>query len=310
LYYFYIHHFQRNTGMPKNAHKATASEVPRFALYGEQDQAAFAESIHIELIETRSRLHDWHIGRHTHNGLFQVLFLSEGSVEAQIDDALHRCTGPTVMAIHPSVEHGFDFSRDAQGYVLTVDQGIVFAAGDSFAPLFADALLLDLQGEAALTERLDQLFAQLMAEFGGQRQGHTAMLQWLAQCVFMQLSRLQGERRSAEQTGRNDFALFTRFRALLEQHYKAQWRIDQYAAKLRVTPTRLNRLCLRLAQESAFDMTQRRLMLEACRQLTYLPSSVATIAYELGYQDPAYFSRAFKRFTAATPSKFRARRIG
>ena len=242
--------------------------VPRFALYGESAQATHAESIHIELIETRSRLHDWHIGRHTHDGLFQVLFLSEGSVAAQIDDALHQCTGPTVMTIHPSVEHGFDFSRDAQGFVLTVDQGIVFAAGDGFAPLFVDALLLDLQGEDVLAQRLDQLFTQLIMEFGGRRQGHAAMLQWLAQCIFMLLARLQGERRSAEQTGRNDFALFSRFRALLEQHYKAQWRVDQYAAKLRVTPTRLNRLCLRLAQESAFDMTQRRLMLEACRQLT------------------------------------------
>lgn len=284
--------------------------VPRFALYGEPAQETIAESIHIELIETRSRLHDWHIGRHTHDGLFQVLFLSEGSVAAQIDDALHHCSGPTVMTIHPSVEHGFDFSRDAQGFVLTVDQGIVFAAGDGFAPLFVDALLLDLQGENVLAQRLEQLFTQLIMEFGGRRQGHAAMLQWLAQCVFMLLARLQGERRSAEQTGRNDFALFTRFRALLEQHYKAQWRVDQYAARLRVTPTRLNRLCLRLAQESAFDMTQRRLMLEACRQLTYLPSSIATIAYELGYQDPAYFSRAFKRQTGATPSQFRERPKG
>ena len=287
-----------------------APPVPRFALYGEQQQAARAESIHIELIETRSRPHDWHIGRHTHAGLFQVLFLSEGSVAAQIDDALHHCLGPTVMTIHPSVEHGFDFSRDAQGYVLTVDQGIVFAAGDAFAPLFADALLLDLQGEGALAQRLDQLCMQLMLEFGGRHLGHAAMLEWLAQCVFMLLARLQGERRSAEQTAPSDFALFSRFRTLLEQHYKAQWHIDQYAAKLRVTPTRLNRLCLRLAQESAFDMTQRRLMLEACRQLTYLPSSIATIAYELGYQDPAYFSRAFKRHTGATPSEFRARRQG
>jgi AraC family transcriptional regulator, transcriptional activator of pobA len=157
-----------------------------------------------------------------------------------------------------------------------------------------------------LMARLELLLGQLMAEFAGQHHGHADILQWLAQATLMLLVRLQAERRSAEQSGRKDFALFSRFRALLEQHYKAQWPVALYARQLRVTPSRLNRLCLRMAQQSAFDMTQRRLMLEACRQLTYLPSAVATIAYELGFQDPAYFSRAFKRHMGTTPSLFRA----
>jgi AraC family transcriptional activator of pobA len=75
-----------------------------------------------------------------------------------------------------------------------------------------------------------------------------------------------------------------------------------------VTPVRLNRLCLKLAGKSAFDIVHDRLMLEACRKLTYAPSSVASIAYELGFQDPAYFSRAFKRHTGLTPKAFRERR--
>jgi AraC family transcriptional activator of pobA len=48
-------------------------------------------------------------------------------------------------------------------------------------------------------------------------------------------------------------------------------------------------------------------MLEACRKLTYAPSSVSSIAYELGFQDPAYFSRAFKRHTGVTPKAYRER---
>lgn len=285
--------------------KTPGAAVPRFALYGEQSQAAQAESVHIELIETRSRLHDWHISRHTHAGLFQVLFLSEGRVEAEIDNSRHTCTGPTVITIHPSVEHGFDFSQESQGYVLTVDQAMVFAVGDSFAPLFVDALLFELGGDALLAGRLELLMKQLLVEFAGQRMGHTSMLQWLAQCVMLLLVRLQRERHSAEQSGRNEFELFNRFRAILELHYKEQWLVERYARQLNVTPTKLNRLCLRFAQQSAFDMTQRRLMLEACRQLTYLPSGIATIAYELGFQDPAYFSRAFKRHMGTTPTLFR-----
>jgi len=54
--------------------KARAEQVPQFSLYGEDTRPDNAEFVHIELIETRSRLHDWHIQSHTHRGLFQVLF--------------------------------------------------------------------------------------------------------------------------------------------------------------------------------------------------------------------------------------------
>ncbi|GAC1328826.1 MAG: hypothetical protein NVS3B11_09160 [Collimonas sp.] len=43
-------------------------------------------------------------------------------------------------------------------------------------------------------------------------------------------------------------------------------------------------------------------MLKACRKLTYVPAS---IAYELGFQDPAYFSRLFKKRMGVTPKEFR-----
>jgi AraC family transcriptional activator of pobA len=54
-------------------------------------------------------------------------------------------------------------------------------------------------------------------------------------------------------------------------------------------------------------MTQERLMLEACRKLTYVPAGVAGIAYELGFQDPAYFSRLFKKLVGMTPKEYRFR---
>jgi hypothetical protein len=48
------------------------------------------------------------------------------------------------ITIHPSLAHGFAFSEEAQGYVLTIDQNVLFAAagqdGDLFAPLFVEPL--------------------------------------------------------------------------------------------------------------------------------------------------------------------------
>ena len=294
--------------MPSTASPLPA-RIPQFALYGELTRGTDAEGVHIELIETRSRKYDWHIDTHTHAGLFQVLFLLGGQVRANIDGDLWECDGPVALTIHPALPHGFDFSEEAHGYVLTVDQNMLFAAagheGDLFTPLFVQPLAIGLDAVPETAERIEALLRHLIVEAAWPRQGHTLMLEWLARSALLMLVRVQAERRLADTSGRGDFALFSRFRVEVERHYKEQWQVSRYADLLRVAPTRLNRLCLKLSGKSAFELTQDRLMLEACRKLTYVPAGVASIAYELGFQDPAYFSRLFKKLIGVTPKAFR-----
>jgi AraC family transcriptional activator of pobA len=90
----------------------TVQRHPQFALYGELTRGTDAEGVHIELIETRSRGYDWHIGIHTHAGLFQVLFLFGGRVAATLGGEAVELDGPVALTIHPSLAHGFAFSED------------------------------------------------------------------------------------------------------------------------------------------------------------------------------------------------------
>ncbi|HEX8403256.1 MAG TPA: helix-turn-helix domain-containing protein [Duganella sp.] len=297
--------------MPSSASQH-AAEIPQFALYGEQTRTDNAEFVHIELIETRSRMYEWHIGHHTHPGLFQVLFLFAGEVRATVGDALWQRRGPAAITIHPSVVHGFDFSPQAQGYVLTVDQNVIFSAadhqGDLYSTLFVEPLAIDFAALPEVRARLEALLQQLLAEAAWPSYGHTLMLEWLARAALLLLVRVQADYRFAAQSGRGDFELFSRFRAEVERRFKEQWQVGRYADALRVSPVRLNRLCLKLSGKSAFDITQDRLMLEACRKLTYVPGSIASIGYELGFQDPAYFSRLFKKRMGLTPKAFRRTR--
>jgi AraC family transcriptional activator of pobA len=286
-----------------------AAAIPQFALYGELTRGTDAESVHVELIETRSRGYDWHIGMHTHAGLFQVLFLFGGRVSATLGDQAVELDAPVALTIHPSLAHGFAFSEEAFGYVLTIDQNMLFAAagqdGNLFGPLFVEPLAIALAPEGR--PRVEALLQNMLLEAGSPRHGHTLMLDWLARCILLTLARAQAERRIAEKSGRQDFELFSRFRVEVERHYMEQWRVGQYADQLRIAPVRLNRLCLKIAGKTAFEMTQERLMLEACRKLTYVPAGVAGIAYELGFQDPAYFSRLFKKLVGMTPKEYRLR---
>ena len=61
-----------------------------------------------------------------------------------------------------------------------------------------------------------------------------------------------------------------------------------------------------LLEGAPLQLIQDRLMLEARRLLAYTASSVAEIAFQLGFE-PAYFSRAFTRQEGLSPVAFRRR---
>jgi AraC family transcriptional activator of pobA len=284
-------------------------DIPEFSLYGEDIEALDTEFVHIELIETRSRRYDWEIGNHTHRGLFQVLFLLEGRVEAHVDNAVWSHAGPVALCIPPAAVHGFQFSAETHGFVLTVAESLLFDREGEGAALFEVLMrqpsLIELAALPQAHERIESLLGQLMSEFCWPLQGHTLMLEWLVRSVLLLLVRLYATQNEAGFSGRAERELFTRFRTLLEAHYKEHWDVPRYAEKLHVEERRLNRLCRKLTQKTAFELVRDRLMLEARRKLTYVPAPVSRIAYELGFQDPAYFCRVFKRYSGLTPSEFR-----
>lgn len=97
------------------------------------------------------------------------------------------------------------------------------------------------------------------------------------------------------------------FSALIESHFRDQLSIDQYAYRLGITPAHLNNLARRFTGYTAQDMVHQRLVLEAKRQLLYTALSAKQIAEGLGFSEPAYFSRFFKRLTGVSPRAFRSR---
>lgn len=288
---------------------AAREAIPEFLLYGELTETGSDEFVHVELIETRSRLYDWHIGTHRHLGLFQVLALFEGTVEAHVDDAAWVAQGPAVITVHPSAVHNFRFSQGTHGYVLTMAQSVPFGLvpGDraDVEALLRKPWLFTLADSSGMRDRLQTLLALILDEFSRPQAGHAEMVGWLTRSVLLLLARLHAHQDSAARSGRPELDLFARFRALVETHYTEAWSVPAYAERLHVTESKLNRLCRRIAGKSAFDLVHERLMLEARRKLIYLPGPVSHVAYELGFQDPAYFCRVFKRHAGMTPSAFR-----
>jgi AraC-like DNA-binding protein len=103
--------------------------------------------------------------------------------------------------------------------------------------------------------------------------------------------------------------LVHRFQSLVERHFSRRHRVVQYALELGITPGHLNALCRSQTRQTAGTMIRSRIALEARRLLLYGELNTEQVARRLGFEDPAYFSRFFRREEGSAPTQFRKRRI-
>ncbi|UOB18155.1 AraC family transcriptional regulator [Abyssalbus ytuae] len=97
---------------------------------------------------------------------------------------------------------------------------------------------------------------------------------------------------------------YIEFKLMVETHLTRQPSINTIAGKLALTTSNLYGIVKEFSGVSPKEFITTRLMLEAQRKLHYSNLSVKELAYELGFNDPDYFSRLFKKSTGKSVSKY------
>tara|TARA_R110002073_G_scaffold159477_5_gene314804 strand:- start:4944 stop:5714 length:771 start_codon:yes stop_codon:yes gene_type:complete len=96
-----------------------------------------------------------------------------------------------------------------------------------------------------------------------------------------------------------------KFIILVHEFYKRQHRMKFYAKNLDQTDKKLSEIFYDLGLASPHQFIKERILTEAKRLLTVTDMPICAICYELGFNDPAYFSRFFKKNTGLSASIFR-----
>lgn len=285
--------------------------VPVFQLYGETGHWPTPDLLHCESIAARSRLHDWHIKPHRHADLLHLLHVRAGRVKLHLEGHERDLEGPLSIVVPAVAIHGFRFSSDIDGHIISLAKPLAAHLQERLAPLgevLARAAHYPL-GEQPEHAAIAELVARIDAEYRQPAPGREALLHALVQALAVQLAR-RAERRRPRRVPPHERGQghLQRFQALIEARYAEQPTIESLAGELGLTSAHLNVLCRRLAARSALQLLHERLLLEAKRQLTYTNMTVGQIADMLGFSEPGYFARFFKRYTGQSPKAFRLSR--
>lgn len=278
----------------KGLHYPNMNKIPIYALYGEETSQQ--DWLHWETIEARSRLHDFRIAPHRHEQFFQLLSFAGGRAQVVLDGAATDLRPPALVVVPALTVHGYEFSPNVEGVVVTLMERDVIAAG---LPMPEAMVLRDEQGE--LAEALDRLIRE--ADRPG-TDHDTAMRAHLT-LLLVGLRRAQKVTSMAGDGVDRARLHVQAFRYLVDQRFRQTRRIADYASDLGISPTHLNRSCRQVLGASAFEVIERRIALEARRQLLFSSLSIKQIGAELGYDDPAYFTRFATRKLGMSPSALR-----
>ncbi|MBB3660636.1 AraC family transcriptional activator of pobA [Rhizobium sp. BK650] len=280
--------------------------VPTYELYGENAGSKPEFWLHCETIPSRSSLHHWEIKLHRHESFFQILYISAGSGDAIFGGERHRIIPNTVITVPPRLSHGFRFSRDIDGLVITVLASHLKAPPGDRSPLgqwLANPHLTVLEMNDPDAAHAAQTLLRLGAEFATRSSGRMDLLEAYVTIALQLTMRLSGS--AAGESGNENVRRMEQLNGLIQQHLRTHRPAAFYAAELGISPTHLNRIVKAATGLGAHEMIAQRLADEAKRELVFTFGSAQEISYRLGFADPAYFSRFFLKQTGQTPRAWR-----
>jgi len=243
----------------------------------------------------------------------RLILVSAGEGEVLADGRLRSIVAPSLILLPAHVgDADVRFRTDAHGYVVSLTEGVLkslAAREPSLAGLFDQPHCLRLAADDMNGQYLEAGISGLVREL---RQDGTAKMSAAEahlQLVLTQALRVVvttlGDAGSNGNTAERVAVLIRQFRRLALTHFRHNWQLVDYAARLQVSSAQLRAACVKVTGMPPVQLINDYAMREAQRLLALSNVPVSSIARDLGFDDPAYFSRMFRAKCGTTASQYR-----
>lgn len=270
-----------------------------------------ADAVFVEPLESFMRLHGWDERVVQRLDLLHVIAVQASAATVVFSETVDSLSAGEVLLVPPGMPFGLSCADDVKGYVvaLSTEQcARIEALSDAFAQA-VDA------GEATrfsprTPERTASQFDALLAVSGAT--GRDALLDvHAALCgVLSYLFSCQAESAKSAVTpaSRGAAELVQAFNGIVERDFRTQRPLSDYCEALDVTERALRRATQKCVGLTPLQLIHARSVREAKRLLRFTNVSVAQVGMALGFDDPAYFNRFFKKAVGESPRAWRVAR--
>ncbi|WP_027418691.1 AraC family transcriptional regulator [Crocinitomix catalasitica] len=246
---------------------------------------------------------------HKHDFYLVVLF-TKGLGIHEIDFKSYNIQPGSLFILRPGQTHYWELSKDIEGYIFFHTESFY----KSFFPnntlsnypiYYSNYNSQQINLSASDLKNYTIRFEQLYKEYKGEAWHKLNALSNQIESIYIDLSRLYIEQEKDKVHVLPKSMNYVReLEVLIEANYLTLKKPSQYANLLNISTKHLNKIVQNSLGKSSSELINNRIILEAQRLLTHGQINVKEIAYELGYEDPSYFTRFFKTNVGVSPTAF------
>lgn len=280
--------------------------IPIRSLHSDKTVPVPAGEFSIRRIEEIQKGDDLVQPMHRHDFYF-VLAIQQGSGVHEIDFVPYDISNNSIFFLRPGQVHQLELKADSKGFLLKFDTTFYHPADSVSAQRLKKATNKTLcKFETGRFEKLLFALSNICREFSIKEEGYIEAIKANLDLFFIEYIR---QSRDVKKVNDNvsDYTQerFEELTSLLDANITSVKSVSQYAEMLSMSVYQLNSIVKTMVGKTASELIDEHIVLEAKRLLLGTANQVKDIAWHLGYEDPSYFIRYFKKRTGHSPEAFR-----
>lgn len=252
---------------------------------------------------------------HIHS-FYQIIWFKHGEGKHFVDFKSYEVFDNAIFFVASNQVHYFDKHTDYEGVLIHFNEAFLVKNEDEM-DFFLKCNLFNNPYQqpsccigSGIESILNEYLSQIEQEFENEEEfGKELILRNYLKSFLIQIQRRKNEfENSSHQLPEllDDKRLqLIKFVNLISENYNKGFTVSEYARQLHISSRSLSHLTNQLLNKTPSRMIQERIILEAQRMLLYSSLNVNQIGYRLGFDDPSYFVKYFKKHTDVSPSEFR-----
>ena len=258
-----------------------------------------------------THLSDYHAKiSHPHKHDFYVVVLfTKGTGIHEIDFQNYTVEPGTIFILKPGQTHYWEFTEDIEGFIFFHSKAF-YEEAYSYKKITDFPFFYSSQNPPKMVlkenmKAIEQLFSQLYNDSLKPILMKKEKMVALVDLIYLELTQycMDNDKR-LESYSSSYYDKLNKLEELIDGHYKTKKKPKEYADLLDISTKHLNRIVREMINKTTSDLICERIILEAKREMLNSANTLDAIAWSLGYEDYAYFSRFFKKHCKVTPSEF------
>lgn len=240
---------------------------------------------------------------------YKIFWIREGKGTYNIDFKKYEFDGNVLFFLSPGQVFTIDSEKIKEAYQLNFIRDF-YCVQTHDTEIACNGVLFNNIYETPFvkpsnkdTQKLNFILENLIEEFEQEETAQYDMLQSFLKQFIIYSVRIKKDFDIIKED--SETKLFKDFSLLVEQNFRKLHSVTDYANRLGISPKSLAKHFQKLGTKTPSDFIKNRIITEAKRQLLYSSEAVKHIAFDLGFNDPAYFSRFFTKATGISPAQFK-----